>query len=476
MRRSAFSAGGFLAIVVALWFFLFFLHADFTWSMFMMIGLILVILIAVTMSFAPKATLLGIIFLKPAIDQLWWFKAFGGLNFQAVVGAVIPIIAFVFLFLTRNEFFLRAPMCIWIRRMCYLTIVTLYFNGFKATSMAEEFRIISGPAIFFLTGWLFTEGDDMKRLSKAVIWSSVWIVIGIWVSYAIGKEHFSFESVGTNPLEGMFYHKHDLARVATMMCVFSLCFIQMTESRGARYLCYVVAVLMVVLVYASFTRMSWIAIFACICFWYLWLGKWKQVLFIAPMVVVLSWGTLDKAFQKAHFNMANPSLTDPKSLSGRGAIWKAQWIGFTEMNVAEKLLGGGYNRSVGLSAEYSEAGAARNAHSCLPLMLVENGIIFTIIYNTLLIMLCRDAFSLRKSDDPKLKILGALFVVGAIYFYVSGITTNSHTYPSLTWYVWGLGGIVYRVKHFPKAEEENPKEQHFFSRSFAPVRLVRPQS
>src|SRR5690242_7558348 len=113
MRRNAYSAGGFLFIAILLWFFLFFLRADFTWSMFMMIGLILTIFIAITMSYAPRATLLGIVFLKPMIDQLWWFRAFGGLNFQAVVGAVIPIIAFSFLFLTRNQFFLKAPMCIW---------------------------------------------------------------------------------------------------------------------------------------------------------------------------------------------------------------------------------------------------------------------------------------------------------------------------------------------------------------------------
>ena len=449
MRRNVFSAGGFLVIAVALWFFLFFLQADFSWSMFMMIGLIFVVCIAVTLSYAPKATLLGIIFLKPAIDQLWWFKAFGGLNFQAVIGAVIPIMAFVFLFLTRNEFFLRAPRCIWIRRMCLLTFVTLYLNGFRSSALAEEFRIISGPALFFLTGWLFTEAGDVKRLSKAVIWSSVWIFIGIWVSYLIGKEHFSLDTFGTNPLEGMFYHKQDLARVATMMCVFSLCFIQMTESRAAKFLCYGVAIVMVGIVFSSYTRMSWIAIFACVCFWYLWLGKWKQVLFIAPLALALSWGTLDKSFQQAHFDMNNPTLMDPKSVSGRGAIWKAQMIGFSEMNVVEQLLGGGYNRSIGLSAEFSETGVARNAHSCIPLMLVENGILFTILYNMLLILLCRDALSLRKSDDLKLKILGALFMVGVIYFYVSGITTNSHTYPSLTWYVWGLGGIVYRVKHFP---------------------------
>src|ERR1044071_1929336 len=104
MRRNVFSAGGFLFVAILLWFFLFFLRADFTWSMFMMIGLISIIFIAITMSYAPKATLLGIVFLKPALDQLWWFRAFGGLNFQALVGAIIPIIAFAFLFLTRNQF------------------------------------------------------------------------------------------------------------------------------------------------------------------------------------------------------------------------------------------------------------------------------------------------------------------------------------------------------------------------------------
>src|SRR5262249_17419026 len=160
---------------------------------------------------------LGIVFLKPAMDQLWWFRAFGGLNFQALVGAIIPIIAFAFLFLTRNQFFLRAPMCIWIRRMCYLAFLTLFLTGYNPGRLAQVFRIISGPALFFLTGWLFTEAADFKKLSKAVIWSTVWIFLGIWVSYLIGKERFSFGTFGDNPLEGMYYHKMDLARIATMM-------------------------------------------------------------------------------------------------------------------------------------------------------------------------------------------------------------------------------------------------------------------
>jgi O-antigen ligase len=349
------------------------------------------------------------------------------------------------------------------------------------SSLAEEFRIISGPALFFLTGWLFTDAQDVKRLGKAVIGSAIWIYIGILVAYAIGKEHFSFAHFGANPLEGMYYHKHDLARVSTMICVFSLCFTKMTESRAMKYFCYAVAASMVVIVFASYTRMSWIAIFLCICFWFIWVGKWKQVLVIAPLVVALSWDTLDASFRRAHFNLANPNLTDPKSISGRGAIWKAQVKGFLDMNPAEQLLGGGYNRSVGLSVEYGEdQAAARNAHSCIPLMLVENGILFTAIYNILLLRLCRDAWALRKGGDVRLQLLGALFLVGVAYFYLSGITTNSHTYPSLTWYVWGLGGIVYRIRHFPveasQQQSETDKTHRFFSRSFAPAPLVRPPS
>jgi len=483
LRRNAFGAGALAVVAVIMGLLLFFLHADFTWSMFVMIGFILLVFIGISMSYAPKATLLSLIFLKPMVDQLWWFRAFGGMNFQALMGALVPVVAFVFLFLTRNQFFLRAPMCVWVRRLCILTGVMLLFQHFignevRMGSVAEEFRIISGPALFFLTGWLFTEAEDMKRLGKAVIWSSVWIFIGIVVAYAIGKERFSFEHFGTNPLEGMYYHKHDLARVCTMICVFSLCFVKMTESTTAKYACYAIAAAMIVIVFSSYTRMSWIAIFLCVCFWYIWIGKWKQVLLIAPIVVVLSWGTLDEAFRKAHFDMANPDITDPKSISGRGMIWKAQIVGFMDMNFAEQLLGGGYNRSVGLSYEYS--GIGRNAHSCIPLMLVENGIIFTLIYNLLLIKLCLDAWSLRKMDDVRLKLLGALFLVGVAYFYLSGVTTNSHTYPSLTWYVWGLGGIVYRIKNFPvTAGAEEPERQtahRFFSRSFAPAPLVRPPS
>src|SRR5688572_27518645 len=100
LRRNAYSAGAFGFITVILGFLLFFLRADFSWSMFMLMGLIAAVLIAISMSYAPKATLIGLIFLKPLIDQAWWFRAFGGLNFQAVVGAIVPVIAFVFLFLT----------------------------------------------------------------------------------------------------------------------------------------------------------------------------------------------------------------------------------------------------------------------------------------------------------------------------------------------------------------------------------------
>src|ERR1051325_8243111 len=479
LRRNAFGAGGFLVISVILGFLLFFLKADFSWSMFMMIGIIAVLLIAISMSYAPKATLLGLIFLKPLIDQVWWFRAFAGLNFQAVVGAIVPIIAFTFLFLTRNEFFLRAPMCIWIRRMCYLTFITLYFQGFSATNLGQEFRIISGPALFFLTGWLFTDAEDFKRLAKAVIWSSGWILLGLWVSFLIGKENFSFALMGVAPLEGMFYHKHDLARISTMICLFSLCFVKMTDSKSAKFVCYLLAAIMTFVVFCSYTRATWIAIFICICFWFLWIGKWQWVLVIAPCVVFLGWGTLDKAFQGAHVDLSNVNLTDPRSMSGRTAIWKAQLIGYVhEMNLLENILGGGFYLSNKFPALYSETGTSHDAHSCLPLMLVENGLIFTILYNVLLYRLCRDAWALRKTGDSRLTVLAALFVIGVAYFYISGLTTNSHTYPSLTWYVWGLGGIVYRIRHFPKkvetGEEKDTNVQHLLSRSFARAPLVRP--
>src|ERR1043166_4494909 len=125
LRRNAYGAGAFLAVVAMLGTLLFLMQADFSWSMFVMMGVIAVIFVGISMSYAPQATLLGLIFTKPLIDQLWWFRAFGGLNFQAVIGAIVPIIAFIFLFLTRNEFFLKAPMCIWIRRLCYLTGIML---------------------------------------------------------------------------------------------------------------------------------------------------------------------------------------------------------------------------------------------------------------------------------------------------------------------------------------------------------------
>src|ERR1043166_7586232 len=114
LRRNAYGAGAFLAVVAML-----------GTLLFVMMGVIAVIFVGISMSYAPQATLLGLIFTKPLIDQLWWFRAFGGLNFQAVIGAIVPIIAFIFLFLTRNEFFLKAPMCIWIRRLCYLTGIML---------------------------------------------------------------------------------------------------------------------------------------------------------------------------------------------------------------------------------------------------------------------------------------------------------------------------------------------------------------
>lgn len=476
-RRNAVGVGGIVAIAGILFLFLFFLRADLTWSMFMVLGLLAVLFIGISLSYAPKATLLGIVFTKPLLDQLWWFKAFGGLNFQAVVGGFVPVVAFAFLFLTRNEFFLRAPMCIWVRRLCILAFITLWMNGYRGSALAETFRIISGPALFFLTGWLFTSGDDFRRLGKAVVWSSMWIFIGIWVSFAIGKEEFSADTFGENALAGMYYHKHDLARVSMMMCIFSLCFVKMTQSKLAKVLCYLVAVGSGVIVFLSYTRMSWIAMFLCVCFWFMWIGKWKQTLLIAPIVLALSWGTLETAFGKAHVS-SEKSLTDDKSVSGRGGIWKAQVKGFINSNPAIQLLGGGFMYSNHHSATYATGlHEANDAHGMYFYMLVESGLIFTIIYNVILLRLCGDAWKLRKSGDPSLTILGALFFVGAAYFYLSGLTTNSHTYPSLTWYVWGLGGIVYRVSHFPDKPGEEPVREHrFFSRSFAPVSLVRPRT
>lgn len=476
-RRNAVGVGGVAAIAGMFALFLFLLRADFTSSMFMMIGFVAVLLIGISLSYAPKATLLGIVFTKPLIDQLWWFKAFAGLNFQAVVGAFVPVVAFSFLFLTRNEFFLKAPMCIWVRRLCYLAFLTLYINGFRKSALAEEFRIVSGPALFFLTGWLFTNSEDFKRLGKAVVWSSIWIFIGIWVSIAIGRQHLDLSSIGTTSFEGMYYHKHDLARVTMMMCMFSLCFVKMTESKGAKFLCYIVAAMTGIVVFMSYTRMSWIAMFICVCFWFVWNGKWKQVLIIAPLVVVLSWDTLETAFAKAHVSGDPGSLTSDKSISGRGAIWKAQFRGFMNSNPVTQLFGGGFMYSNYHTGTYVTGyPEANDAHGMVPYMLVESGLIFFIIYHTILFRLCKDAWELRKTGDPSLSVLAGLFLIGVAYFYLSGFTTNSHTYPSLTWYVWGLGGIVYRIKNFPVKEEDTPQDHRILSRSFAPTPLVRPQS
>jgi hypothetical protein len=407
------------------------------------VAIIVATVATVALLFSPTAMLVVVFVVKAVIDMLWSVRVrVGPTNlspqaFIAIIGPVLVLLSGLSRRATRWNPLLPAAL------------VFVSANAVAALRTGDVMRALdgffstAGAMAFVIALPLLRDRLPSSRTLVTAFLAVQFLVLATVLAQPLGLlPYTSLDAPGIVRATGLYYHPWDVARY--LFAVVPLTLLMLDEARPhriARWALRVLFALALVVTFYTFLKMAWIVVVAEIALWY-WLTDRRRLALAAVAVVVLAAAfpggeIMGRAFYD--LNRLTDAETQGQALSGRVFIWQTVAEHAATYGPVEWAIGEGFRPAV----EQSLGLAVHNDYLRAVVMSGVSGLV-ALLY--LLLSAARWASRIRvemmrrgRAFEAGLASAAACMLAA---YALSAFTSDTSTYPTFTWYVWIIMGLV----------------------------------
>jgi len=374
-------------------------------------ALFLFFLVAIlTFTYPFQAYLLLNIF-KPIIDAFYDFQL-GPLKITQMVSVYAVVVWFSYLFIKRR---ITQPLTLfdYVNFLFLLLLPAPLLFAPGIPTLESSFRLLSGWGFYWLARE--TEKNEERALEIAFILSGIFpTVMGILSLMGFVPNAFHEEEL--KRLKAVYYDATSFGFELVPMWSFLLYRLNRKFSLPEAILFFLSSYL----IYKTYTRALWTSAFLTVLLTALMGGKFSRFSLIFSFVyAVLNFDEILLRFSERGIG------TDPESFNGRIQIWMLGLSRYLSLDPFEMFFG------------VSVAGKPMGIflHNLFLVFLFDYGILGALLFSVWTLMVILLIF---KSKGEKKFV----FVSGAIFSFVGGLTTGSFLYPNFQWFVMSSFGLL----------------------------------
>jgi hypothetical protein len=253
--------------------------------------------------------------------------------------------------------------------------------------------------------------------------------------------------------DSFFHHPGVIAYAAAIVLPIIFYKIRVAEKLRPRIIWAAATGACLILIYLTFRRTVWLGVLVQIVTWLLFsqkgFGKFGYLaLLVFPVAILMPLGYFNVFGERFGdiivFWQNFPEVFESRSFdhlfSGRWGFFRANLAYFFEQNSINMLIGNG----IGSMAYVSHSrGVAGGGHNTYLILLIEFGLINTLLYLTLILLVLFKASALRKSDDKTVREFANIAITIIAGYMTMGL--GKHLFYELTagiWMFWMVSGCV----------------------------------
>jgi len=404
---------------------------------------------------------------RPIIDCFWSQKFIEigtlQLNFQSVVGAIVPVAAW---WVVLRDGDLRAPRPLEVALLAYVAISFLgvLLGPAGLLTGVADFQRLALPVGFF---WIGARVGRDARHRHAAAW--VLASYGLVPLLGAGLQLLGYIRPVAGALQspadvlrvtGFYHHPLDITMRAGIGLPFALALASSNPMPLQRNSMTLWGIVLVLTSWVPLVRSALVATLVEACGFLTFMGRGALA---AGLIVAAAAAAMILPPTRAIVTEAIRPLSSGsyyELATGRGVLFAAQAIGFQKATLKEKVIGRGLHSTPGINRQYapmllSETGDREldegnvGAHNQYLRVLTESGLVGLLIFGAILALGMRDAvLAATRSTETIDRTLGMGVLLLLIAMCLYGLSGTPLDLPSIAWPTWfavGMGsGIAAR--------------------------------
>jgi len=427
--------------------------------------------LAIPLFLTPAVGTLVALALRPIIDCFWNQRVIElgsqSLNFQSVIGAIVPAVAWV---VVLRDGDLRTPRPIEVALLAY---VAISFAGILISPAAlpavADFSRLALPVVFY---WIGRRVGWGSRHLHAAAW--VFASYGLVPLVGAALQLLGMIQPATGAIEspldvmrvtGFYHHPLDTTMRAGIGLPFALalaCSYTTPVQRSAMALW---GAVLAVTSWVPLVRSALVATLVEVCGFLWFVGRGGVAV---GLVLIAAAGALIVPPTRAViFEAIRPLSTGSyyELATGRGVLFAAQVIAFQRATTVQKIVGRGLHSTPGINRQFApmlleDSGSPElnegnvGAHNQYLRVLTESGIVGLLVFAAVLALSVRDclraAFRSTRTIDRTVGIAVLLLLLAMCLYGLSGTPLDLPSIAWPTWFAVGMAsGIVARQTRSP---------------------------
>jgi len=411
-------------------------------SVLVLVGSIAISIVSLS---SVEGLLLVSLVLKPLVDLTWSFgMTIGGVTVNTARALSVFVSVMALYWLLGGAGRLPRNLKWWLSLFALMNGVAVFSAPSLLVGLEGFLRVMSGFALL-----LIVSGSGVT-LKKSVRLLRLFVVVMLFVQATVlmqplGLIPYISHDAGLARATGFFYHPWDVARYLIVVVPVAL-FLRdyVVRHKPERVLMNLTLLLALGVAYFTYLKLAWFLVVLELAIWSVWHRQYRTIgLVIVAGIAAITFGSRDAlAVMWSDFWLLFSAGPKDQALSGRIWLWK-QYLGYMAGTAPLHLVfGQGFGASL-------RSGVVLATHNDALRIMLANGALGVVGYLGVLATAFRGLWvssahngDARAGDNHiRTGLARAAFCIMVAYV-LSGLTTDSSSYPSLTWYVWSLVGLA----------------------------------
>lgn len=364
------------------------------------------------------------------------------INLYGLINIYFPFIGFCFLIVNRTDIFqyrMTRPIIFFFT----IQLISVTFSPDILISLRQMARYAMHAMVYFIVSTSFAETKDIRKLFRLVVISSVIpLSVGFWQLIQQDPSYPLPGGMGLVRIYGTFYHPSTYAMFLVIFSLFTI-YLANEASQKARWLYYILFMLIVISLFFTFTRVGWLSLFAALTI----MGalKYRKAYFLLMSVGVCALLVLPQLSDRI---FARFTIVQNDSFWGRLKLNDQSWLLFRQKPIfgqgigSYQLLSNGLLGGTGTQYGYRFGLAPHNDYMRF---LSETGMFGLFSYLLLMYYALRISFDVYMQSDDQIRRYGAFLFSLIVAFLIFGITDQAFEYGGLYfWLFLAIGELFWK--------------------------------
>lgn len=416
-----------------------------------------------------KKAILGLFLLKLPLDQ-FTMKAqafelgFLSLKVSEALSVYITLLCFVSLMMDRKKnpkslgFLDYIPPSLRIPMVFFLLIffINIFYSSMTFYALQQFFKLITGFFVGALVAKTLDDEEDIYKLLKCMVFGTIIISILSFPTIFSGGKLNVYSTSGTYVTGGVgrYYAADSFSNAFMVNVPFILMAFSVSRNVLMKLLCVITILFVIIAVFASAIRASWLALSLTFIIWMVVKRRWKllvgSIIFIFIIISTqFFYEPLQLAYQKIQpeIESIQKGSLDERSFNARPFTWKMYIIYFWNSPILDRLFGNDHLLSI-----VSEI-TMHDPHNDFINILIRLGIVGLIITLVLYILTTVSLFrAFLGTRDRYNWELAFTALLSLLTMMIPSLTRSGLTNPNYEWAFWSFA--ILAIKRFALEQNE----------------------